>query len=239
MPGLEERAEPALARASRPPSREAYRDAAENPRRAPVRPDAAAARRRRVECDRKEYVMFKTILWATDGSETAARALPFALASPSRPGEARRRARARDLRRPRRRLSRCSPTRPSCARSPAGRRPHRRARATFIVRTCTPAMRRARSRRSPRGRRRPDRRRHARLRPGRTACVGSVTQGLLHAGVCPVLAIPTGAPARRRAELERAYLRTPAGKPQHGSVGAPMLRLLREAKARRATRRPS
>ena len=25
--------------------------------------------------------------------------------------------------------------------------------------------------------------------------LGSVTQGLLHAGVCPVLAVPTGAPA--------------------------------------------
>jgi nucleotide-binding universal stress UspA family protein len=35
------------------------------------------------------------------------------------------------------------------------------------------------------------------------ALLGSVTQGLLHAGVCPVLAIPTGAPVEsREPELE-------------------------------------
>jgi nucleotide-binding universal stress UspA family protein len=35
--------------------------------------------------------------------------------------------------------------------------------------------------------------------------LGSVTQGLLHSGVCPVLAVPTGAPAEAPGrELETA-----------------------------------
>src|SRR5438067_7822331 len=42
-------------------------------------PDAARARREQSRSDRKEQHMFKTILWATDGSETAALALPYAL----------------------------------------------------------------------------------------------------------------------------------------------------------------
>src|SRR5471032_1854259 len=42
-------------------------------------PDVTVVRQAESSVDRKEYVMFKTVLWATDGSETAALALPYAL----------------------------------------------------------------------------------------------------------------------------------------------------------------
>ena len=56
----------------------------------------------------------------------------------------------------------------------------------------------------------PDRRRHARLRPSCQRILGSTTQGLLHAGVCPVLAVPTGPPrAIAERELEPPRRRSP------------------------------
>jgi nucleotide-binding universal stress UspA family protein len=142
--------------------------------------------------------MFKTILWATDGSETAAHALPYALGL-AEPEQAKLVvAHAREI-----------------FAGHAGGYPvladesELRAKissqvkdlntggleATFIVRTCS-ANHAART--------------IAEIAEevgadlivvgthgyGRVAglLVGSVTQGLLHTGVCPVLAIPTGTP---------------------------------------------
>jgi nucleotide-binding universal stress UspA family protein len=142
--------------------------------------------------------MFKTVLWATDGSETAARALPYAL-SLTEPGEGKLVVvHAREI------FAGRASGFPVFADEPQLRakieeqvEDVRRGGldATFIVQTCTGG--------------------HAAQTIaaiaeevgadlivvgthgyGRltAALVGSVTQGLVHAGVCPVLAIPTGRP---------------------------------------------
>jgi nucleotide-binding universal stress UspA family protein len=159
-------------------------------------PDAAAARRAQSEVDRKEYVMFKTVLWATDGSETAARALPYALGL-AEPGKTKLVvAHAREI------FVGRGGGYPLLAdegelREKIGRQVEEFRSggfdATFIVRTCS-AGHAART--------------IAEIAEevgadlivvgthgyGRVAglLIGSVTQGLLHEGVRPVLAIPTG-----------------------------------------------
>lgn len=143
--------------------------------------------------------MFKTVLWATDGSETAARALPYALGL-AEPDKAKLVvAHAREI------LVGRGGGFPVLAdeselREQIGQQVEDLRSggldATFIVRTCT-AGHAART--------------IAEIAEevgadlivvgthgyGRVAglLLGSVTQGLLHAGVCPVLAVPTGAPA--------------------------------------------
>ncbi len=142
--------------------------------------------------------MFKTVLWATDGSGTAARALPYALglAEPDRAKLVV--AHAREIfvgRGGYPVLADESELREQIGRQVEDLRSGG-LDATFIVRTCTAG--------------------HAAHTIaeiaeevgadlivagthgyGRVAglLLGSVTQGLLHAGVCPVLAVPTGAPA--------------------------------------------
>lgn len=140
--------------------------------------------------------MFKTILWATDGSETAAQALPFALGLAG-PDQAKLVvAHAREIF-----VGRGGPYPVLADESELRARISHQVEdlqsggldATFIVRTCS-ANHAART--------------IAEIAEevgadlivvgthgyGRVAglLVGSVTQGLLHAGVCPVLAIPTG-----------------------------------------------
>jgi len=143
--------------------------------------------------------MFKTVLWATDGSETAARGLPYALALTA--GEKAKLVvvHVREI------FVGRGGGYPVLAdetelREKIGEQVKNLRTggldATFIVRTCTAS--------------------HAAHTIaeiaeevgadlivvgthgyGRVAglLIGSVTQGLLHAGVCPVLAVPTGAPA--------------------------------------------
>ena len=142
--------------------------------------------------------MFETVLWATDGSETAARALPYALglAEPDKAklvvAHAREIAVGRgggypvlaDENELRERIGRQVEDLRSGGLD-----------ATFIVRTCTAgnAVRTIAEIAEEVG---------ADLIVvgthgyGRVAglLLGSVTQGLLHAGVCPVIAVPTGAP---------------------------------------------
>jgi nucleotide-binding universal stress UspA family protein len=159
--------------------------------------------------DRKEQFMFKTILWATDGSETAARALPYALglAEPANANLVVAHVReifvGRGAGYPV--LADESELRERIALQvddlkSAG------CDATFVVRTCN-AGHAART--------------IAKIAEevdadlivvgthgyGRVAglLLGSVTQGLLHAGVCPVLAIPTEIPVEATEhELETA-----------------------------------
>jgi nucleotide-binding universal stress UspA family protein len=144
--------------------------------------------------------MFKTILWATDGSETAARALPYAL----------------DLAEPDHSKLIVAHARETFAgrvgglpvladeselREQIGRQVEELRSdgldATFIVRTCNGGH---------------AARTIAEIAEevgadlivvgthgyGRVAglLIGSVTQALLHANVCPVLAIPTGRPVK-------------------------------------------
>ena len=142
--------------------------------------------------------MFKTVLWATDGSETAARALPYALGL-AEPDKAKLVvAHVREI------FAGRAAGFPVLAdeselREQIGQQVEDLLSggldATFIVRTCT-AGHAART--------------IAEIAEevgadlivvgthgyGRVAglLLGSVTQGLLHAGVCPVLAVPTGAP---------------------------------------------
>ncbi len=143
--------------------------------------------------------MFKTVLWATDGSETAARALPYALALTA--GEKAKLVvvHVREI------FVGRGGGYPVLAdetelREKIGEQVKNLRTggldATFIVRTCT-ANHAAHT--------------IAEIAEevgadlivvgthgyGRVAglLIGSVTQGLLHAGVCPVLAVPTGAPA--------------------------------------------
>lgn len=142
--------------------------------------------------------MFKTILWATDGSETAARALPYALGL-AEPDKAKLVvAHAREI------FAGRGGGYPVLAdenelRAQIGRQVEDLRSggldATFIVRTCTAGH---------------AERTIAEIAEevgadlivvgthgyGRVAglLLGSVTRGLLHAGVCPVLAVPTGAP---------------------------------------------
>jgi len=142
--------------------------------------------------------MFKTILWATDGSETAAKALPFALglAEPDHAklviahvreifvGRAGGYPVLADETELRDRIKQQVADLQSVGRE-----------ATFIVRTASSGH---------------AARTIAEIADevgadlivvgthgyGRIAglVIGSVTQGLLHAGICPVLAVPTGTP---------------------------------------------
>jgi len=141
--------------------------------------------------------MFKTVLWATDGSESAARALAYAL----------------DLAEPDNAklvVAHANETFVSRGRFPvlADESELREAidlqvktlrsgglNATFIVRTCA-AGHAARTIAEIAGEVGADLIVVGTHGHGRMAglLLGSVTQGLLHTGVCPVLAIPTGAP---------------------------------------------
>jgi nucleotide-binding universal stress UspA family protein len=156
--------------------------------------------------------MFKTVLWATDGSETAARALPYALALAA--GEKAKLVvvHAREI------FVGRGGGYPVLAdetelRKKIGEQVKNLRTdgldATFVVRTCT-ANHAAHT--------------IAEIAEevgadlivvgthgyGRVAgmLLGSVTQGLLHAGVCPVLAVPTGTPAEApERELKTAAAR--------------------------------
>jgi len=142
--------------------------------------------------------MFKTIVWATDGSETAARALPYALDLADSTGTKLVVAHAREI------FVGRSGGYPVLAdeaelRERIGHQvedlQHAGLDATFIVRTCS-------SGRAAHTIADIARESGADLIVvgthgyGRVAglVLGSVTQGLLHAAACPVLAIPTGAP---------------------------------------------
>ncbi len=153
--------------------------------------------------------MFKTVLWATDGSETAARALPYALALTA--GEKAKLVvvHVREI------FVGRGGGYPVLAdetelREKIGEQVKNLRTggldATFIVRTCT-ANHAAHT--------------IAEIAEevgadlivvgthgyGRVAglLIGSVTQGLLHTGVCPVLAVPTGTPVdTAEHELETA-----------------------------------
>lgn len=155
--------------------------------------------------------MFKTILWATDGSETAARALPYALGL-AEPDKAKLVvAHAREIFVGRGGgypvLADESELRAQIGQQVEGLRSGG-LDATYIVRTCTSGH---------------AARTIAEIAEevgadlivvgthgyGRVAnlLLGSVTQGLLHAGICPVLAIPTGVPveaAERKLETSTA-----------------------------------
>jgi nucleotide-binding universal stress UspA family protein len=152
--------------------------------------------------------MFRTILWATDGSETAARALPFALELAEGHEATLVVAHAREI------FVGRGGGYPDLAdegelRDKIGRQVQELRSggldAKFVVRTCTSG--------------------HAATAIteiakevgadlivvgthgyGRVAglLLGSVTQGLLHAGACPVLAVPTGMPVEADAKLEAA-----------------------------------
>ncbi len=140
--------------------------------------------------------MFKTVLWATDGSETAARALPYALAL-GEPDKAKLVvAHVREIF-----VGRGGGYPVLADESELREQIGRQVKdlrgggldATFMVRTCTSGH---------------AARTIAEIAEevgadlivvgthgyGRVAglLLGSVTQGLLHAGVCPVLAVPTG-----------------------------------------------
>lgn len=151
---------------------------------------------RSVEVTNKEVTMFKTILWATDGSETAANALPFALEL-AKPGEAKLVvAHAREIFVGRGGgypvLADEAELREKIGQQVADLRGGG-LEASFIVRTCTSGHAAATI---------------AEIAEevgadlivvathgyGRVAgmLLGSVTQGLLHLGVCPVLAVPAG-----------------------------------------------
>jgi nucleotide-binding universal stress UspA family protein len=141
--------------------------------------------------------MFKTVLWATDGSETAARALPFALGLAETDKAKLVVAHAREI------FVGRGGGYPVLADEAELRAQIERQvnelrtgglDATYVVRTCTSghAARTIADIAEETG---------ADLIVvgthgyGRVAnlLLGSVTQGLLHAAVCPVLAIPTGA----------------------------------------------
>jgi nucleotide-binding universal stress UspA family protein len=154
---------------------------------------------RRLEVtERKECVMFKTILWATDGSETAARALPFALAL-SEPDKAKLVVvHVHEIYVGRAGGFPVLADEPELRAKIAEQVKDLRAGgldATFIVRTCTGghAARTIAAIAEEVGADLIIVGTHGYGRLA-NALIGSVTQGLLHAGVCPVLAIPTGAP---------------------------------------------
>ena len=153
--------------------------------------------------------MFNTILWATDGSERRRRRFPIALGL-AEPDDAKLViahvreifvGRARRLSRPRRRVRAPGPDRAS--RSGAAERGRD---ATFIVRTSSSGHA-ARTIAEIAEEVEADLIVVGTHGYGRVAglLLGSVTQGLLHAGICPVLAVPTGAPVEAPAhELETA-----------------------------------
>ena len=176
------------------------RTVAGNPPARPVSPRCPGARRRKIEVDRKEDHVQDNPLGdrrLRDGCEGA----PVrSRARRARPREARRRARARDLRRPRRRLSgprrrvassaTGSPSRSRICRTSDGRDLHRpHPPSGHAARTIAEIAEEVEADLIVVGT-------HG---YGRVAglLLGSVTQGLLHAGVCPVLAVPTGAPVER------------------------------------------
>ena len=153
--------------------------------------------------------MFKTILWATDGSETAARALPYALGLAEPDGAKLIVAHVREIF-----VGRGGGYPLLADESELRERIGLQVKdlktggidATFVVRTCN-AGHAART--------------IAEIAEevdadlvvvgthgyGRVAglLLGSVTQGLLHAGVCPVLALPTATPVEEiNRELETA-----------------------------------
>jgi nucleotide-binding universal stress UspA family protein len=142
--------------------------------------------------------MFKTILWATDGSETAARALPYAL-SLAEPDPAKLIvAHAREIF-----VGRAGGypvlADESELREQIGRQIEQLRSggldATFVVRTCN-AGHVAGTIAEIAGEVGADLIVVGTHGYGRVTglLVGSVTQALLHAGTCPVLAIPTGTP---------------------------------------------
>jgi nucleotide-binding universal stress UspA family protein len=144
--------------------------------------------------------MFKTVLWATDGSETAAQALPFALAL-TEPGEAKLVVvHAREIF-----VGRAGGFPVLADESELQQKIEAQIEglrsggldATFIVRTCTGghAARTVAAIAEEVGADLIVVGTHGYGRLA-TALVGSVTQGLVHAGVCPVLAIPTGTPVQ-------------------------------------------
>jgi len=156
--------------------------------------------------------MFKTVLWATDGSPTAARALPYALGLAELDKAKLVVAHAREIFVGRGGgfpvLADETELRQQIARQVADLR-EGGLDATFIVRTCT-AGHAART--------------IAEIAKevgadvivvgthgyGRVAglLIGSVAQGLLHAGACPVLAVPTGTPVEETApEFEKSAAR--------------------------------
>ena len=157
--------------------------------------------------------MFKTILWATDGSETAAQALPYALdlAEPDkaklvvahvreifvgRGGGYPVLADETELREQIGRAGRGSAERRASTR-PSSSAP---ATAGHAARTIAEIAEEVEADLIVVGT-------HG---YGRVAglLLGSVTQGLLHAGVCPVLAVPTGAPVEApEPELETSATR--------------------------------
>jgi nucleotide-binding universal stress UspA family protein len=142
--------------------------------------------------------MFKTILWATDGSETAARALPYALdlteadkaklvvahASETFVGRGGGYPLLADESELREKIGHQVEELRSGGLD-----------ATFVVRTCK-AGHTARTIAEVAKEVEADLIVVGTHGYGRVAglLVGSVTQGLLHEGVCPVLAIPTGTP---------------------------------------------
>ena len=100
---------------------------------------------------------------------------------------------------------RCSQTRPSCATRSTSQVDELRTGgldATFVVRTCTSGHA-AGTIAEIAGEVGADLIVVGTHGYGRVAgmLLGSVTQGLLHKGICPVLAIPTGVPAEREREL--------------------------------------
>lgn len=146
--------------------------------------------------------MFKTILWATDGSETAARALPFALALTEQGATELVVVHARELF-----VGRAGGF-PILADEPELRAKieeqvedlrSSELEASFVVRTCTGghAARTIAAIAEEVGADLIVVGTHGYGRLA-NALLGSVTQGLLHAGVCPVLAVPTGAPVEAR-----------------------------------------
>ncbi len=152
--------------------------------------------------------MFKTILWATDGSPTAARALPFALGLAETSEAKLVVAHAREIFVGRAGGFPVLADETELRKQIAQQVEEIRGGgldASFVVRTCTAGH-------SAKTIAEIARDVGADLIVvgthgyGRIAglLIGSVAQGLLHAGVCPVLAVPTGAPVEQPAERELA-----------------------------------
>ena len=142
--------------------------------------------------------MFKTVLWATDGSETAARALPFALALTEPDNAKLVVVHAREIFVGRRGGFPVLADEPELRATIEEQVKDLRTGgldATFVVRTCTGghAARTIAAIAKEVGADLIGVGTHGYGRLA-NALIGSVTQGLLHAGVCPVLAIPTGVP---------------------------------------------
>jgi nucleotide-binding universal stress UspA family protein len=153
--------------------------------------------------------MFKTVLWATDGSETAAGALPYALALAS--GE---KAKLVVLHVREIFVGRGGGYPVLADETELREKIGDQVKdlrvggldATFVVRTCT-AGHAAHAIADVAHELEADLIVVGTHGYGRVAglLLGSVTQGLLHVGVCPVLAVPTGAPAEApERELETA-----------------------------------